>query len=953
MDGSVEIRVDLKEGKTDGVIKSVSNKIKAFARDVNNAMNKGASVGGSSNVIENIGDDMQYAQEQAQKMADEIKSMQKLLMGAQIRQKNGTAIAGDSEILATYGDRINSLTQTYNDYVAATRRASGANVQFNDSTDEIPQHASNAGKQINHLTTRIKRLASRVLIFSVITSSLRKLRTAFSNMVAGDKELSKSLAQLRGGLYAAFAPIINGVILPVIRTLVSWLSTLVNAIASVMNAMFGTTASAGENAKALAKQAAGTKKAGSAAAKAANQIAKFDEINQMSANGGGGGSSGASGIDVSGLKNVSDIMKDIAKWALAIATAIGAWSIAKKLGADFGGIAGNLKTIAGLALTIYGLFEFIEGFVDAWKNGINELNSSKMLGGTEAIVAGLAIAFGKVGAVVGMLVTGVANVVIGIKDMITNGMNPQNVATVLRGIALILGGIALLTGNIPLAIAAAVTLVASFVVENWEKIKQWTLTMVSKVVQYFNIAKDAIIKKWNAIVEWFKDAWRQLKESTLVLCSKIVGYFKAAWSAIKTAWYAVGDFFKGIWEKITGAFSSAYTWASGVAKNIWNGLINGMKNMYAFAKRKVTSFFKNIWQGILNFFGIHSPSTVAADAGKNVLEGFAQGTENNEASITTRIKTVFSNIWEACKDVWSAVSNWFKDLFGISDNDKRNAQKAYSDIYGKGGVGRSDILNSRAISSQISDPISKGVSDSKDLLNELTTTSRKVAIDMNNAFKGMIALVSVRLSKLYEGFITNGETAVSKIETVFSGFAGYMEDTFSKAWKRVLRVFSSGGSVFKGIQNGISSVFKTVVNKLIDGLNDVLHNAFNGINKALDTIKSWKNSDGSRPFGMLPTVSISKIPKLAQGAVIPANHEFLAVLGDQKSGTNIEAPLDTIVQAMQVALGGNMGANSIAAAVKSALNGMSFKVGKTEIGHVVADAINDNRRAEGKLALNI
>ena len=33
---------------------------------------------------------------------------------------------------------------------------------------------------------------------------------------------------------------------------------------------------------------------------------------------------------------------------------------------------------------------------------------------------------------------------------------------------------------------------------------------------------------------------------------------------------------------------------------------------------------------------------------------------------------------------------------------------------------------------------------------------------------------------------------------------------------------------------------------------------------------------------------------LAQGAVIPPNREFLAVLGDQRSGPNIEAPLSTI-----------------------------------------------------------
>ena len=45
-----------------------------------------------------------------------------------------------------------------------------------------------------------------------------------------------------------------------------------------------------------------------------------------------------------------------------------------------------------------------------------------------------------------------------------------------------------------------------------------------------------------------------------------------------------------------------------------------------------------------------------------------------------------------------------------------------------------------------------------------------------------------------------------------------------------------------------------------------------------------------------------KIPALAQGAVIPPNREFLAVLGDQRSGTNIETPLATMVQAFKQAL---------------------------------------------------
>ena len=44
-------------------------------------------------------------------------------------------------------------------------------------------------------------------------------------------------------------------------------------------------------------------------------------------------------------------------------------------------------------------------------------------------------------------------------------------------------------------------------------------------------------------------------------------------------------------------------------------------------------------------------------------------------------------------------------------------------------------------------------------------------------------------------------------------------------------------------------------------------------------------------------LSTTPIPRLATGAVIPANKEFLAVLGDQKHGMNIEAPLDTLMQA--------------------------------------------------------
>ena len=52
---------------------------------------------------------------------------------------------------------------------------------------------------------------------------------------------------------------------------------------------------------------------------------------------------------------------------------------------------------------------------------------------------------------------------------------------------------------------------------------------------------------------------------------------------------------------------------------------------------------------------------------------------------------------------------------------------------------------------------------------------------------------------------------------------------------------------------------------------------------------------GGGSFGFnIPT--IPNIPKLAQGAVIPPNREFMAVLGDQKSGTKTSRPRRTFIR---------------------------------------------------------
>lgn len=54
------------------------------------------------------------------------------------------------------------------------------------------------------------------------------------------------------------------------------------------------------------------------------------------------------------------------------------------------------------------------------------------------------------------------------------------------------------------------------------------------------------------------------------------------------------------------------------------------------------------------------------------------------------------------------------------------------------------------------------------------------------------------------------------------------------------------------------------------------------------------------------TPALAAIPMLATGAVIPPNSEFLAILGDQKSGRNIETPESLLRQIVREELGGMM-----------------------------------------------
>lgn len=134
---------------------------------------------------------------------------------------------------------------------------------------------------------------------------------------------------------------------------------------------------------------------------------------------------------------------------------------------------------------------------------------------------------------------------------------------------------------------------------------------------------------------------------------------------------------------------------------------------------------------------------------------------------------------------------------------------------------------------------------------------------------------------------------MDKITFLLQGLTGlinFIVGTFTGDWTRA---WNGIKDIFSGIINSISSMIETFVN----GASSLINGLIGSFNKITSIVG----------IPSIPEIPKLNIPKLATGKVIPPNAPFMAMLGDQKHGTNIEAPLDTIKQAVREVIGGATG----------------------------------------------
>ena len=177
------------------------------------------------------------------------------------------------------------------------------------------------------------------------------------------------------------------------------------------------------------------------------------------------------------------------------------------------------------------------------------------------------------------------------------------------------------------------------------------------------------------------------------------------------------------------------------------------------------------------------------------------------------------------------------------------------------------------------------------------------------------------------------DAIVTKVKEVFENIKSYWNNNIAKYftadwWEKL----------GKKALNGLITAVESGLNKLTSGLRSFLNGVVSGINAVSDALGINLS---------VPTIPAITIPRLAQGAVIPPNRPFAAILGDQKSGTNIEAPLETIVEALNIALDSrNAGYNNMGSQT------VILEIDGREFGRAVVEQGNrETRRVGTKLVV--
>lgn len=481
----------------------------------------------------------------------------------------------------------------------------------------------------------------------------------------------------------------------------------------------------------------------------------------------------------------------------------------------------------------------------------------------------------------------------------------------------------------------------------------------------------------NQTPQWLTDFWKVFQDSWAQYGQQTIESAKNALSALKDMVSAIGQSFMAIWTNGTGletlnniqlllqtifdlitAIATAFT-------NAWNTNNTGEQMLQAIMDllntiiQIITSIgqaFIAAWNdgnaGQIMLQSIMTLITTVVQAINAIGQAFLAAWNDGNAGQTmintlvqmiTAVVNLVNSIGQAFITAWTDAGlgeSIFSHILSIITNIENaikslaeNLQSAWE--YNGNGVA-------------IWESILKIIDDVLAGIDKMSQATADWASGLNfeplvTAFNNFMAALEPVVDLIMNGLAWAWENVLLPLASwTIEEAAPAVLNLLAAALQAVYKVVSALAPILQTIWSIIKPIVQFIgfsVISIIKGLTDTitkLGDALSFVINLISKIGSGIGSGISSLVGALggglsafsldsPAAAYSlDIPALANGAVISPNSEFLALLGDQKSGVNVETPLSTMIDAFNAALDARGGTGNSSQPIELYIDGAKF-----------------------------
>ena len=780
------------------------------------------------------------------------------------------------------------------------------------------QRIKAASKAATYFGSRLRQLVAGALIFNLISKALTALVNEMGTAILKTNGVQKAFAQLKGSAATAAAGLASA-LAPVITWLINLINSLLNAFIRLISLITG------KSIGVMKKQGKAISATGSAAKKASGELAKFDELDVLNKNDSGGGGSGISpdfsGIDES-VNALSDRMKELLdKFKEGFKKGFGdAGEGLKNIKDDLAKIGAILKEI----WTDPEVSAAVKRFTDTCAYALGEVVGAAASIGVsiaENLVGGLARylernkeflkgilanAFNLGADIVGLFGDFAAAVAVVFRSLGSEGAKQLTSGFIGIFANSALGMVQTME---QIGYALAKPLMQPFI-DNAEKIREVFSNFFAAIAPFFVGISDGIANFYAALGNLYNEVIKPLIDGLAEFNSSILGSLLDKLNAFLESLTGLADPLHIAGEAIgflVGAFGGLQ-----VAAGFVSAAVGFLASPFGIAVAAIGAAIaagvllyqnwdmaKDKVQGLIDT--IQPAFAAIKTAALNLATAVEETWTTYVVPVLDSAKTAIQSLWEIVIQFWEGI------VYPIIQEIMAVILELWNDSLKPLWDKITDLVQSvialvQVLCQWVVAIIATIVQAVLELWNQvLAPLISWLLATFGPVFKDVFNAIGTVVKTIIKVICDKIDMALTALKGIIDFLTGVFKGDWEGAWNAIKQIFfgvfdslhKKAADVLNGIKELVGNVVQGVKD-LVSGLGDLGGAIANKVSSAWNAVTSGSPAQQSMeaPLASLP------VPALARGAVIPPNHRFLAMLGDQTNGTNVEAPLETIQEAL-------------------------------------------------------